>query len=1163
MKLKKLTVIAVSLSMFIGALSITENFPSGISYNANAAVVPEDAPKSLADIDDTSSWYYQSCPTTGDVKALCFLVDFPDVKNENSLLNAETTKEALNSRVSEFYNTSSYGKFNIDYDVYGWYTFENDRDYCGSELGYQGMLREVMTAYDDEIDYSEYDANKDGMLDLVYLFYAGPNDGSGNHFWWSLVTNGLGITTFDEKTIPKFAFINLEGSQYNYFYLDSDTVIHETGHILGLADYYDVNSHGGLDSVQHGNTGGFDIMDFMLEGDHNIFSKMMLGWVEPVFVTQDMTFDVSCVSDETAKAYIIAPDFKNGVFSEYFVVEFYKNVENNEYSIKCPEGAIRIYHVDATYDSDLKTFIYDNSETEHPLINLVESDGEYANLRYVDLSYTKDYYTEGMTFGINTAPSTEFYEGEFTGINITVNSIDGDSANVSVTFNNVDKEAPVMTKYVMPNAFGRVTNLSGTQIYFSSHIFEGENFKNVSYSPVASPDEKVYPDSYIVKHPQSKDYSFNSIFITELSAMKDNTDYVLTIPAGAVVDSSGNPNEETTIKFTTCGGTSSYTEVEYPDFEKIASGAPEDSMMDTNYLERLPLKNGNTLFLHRVLVPFGEYTDISGYDFKIYSPQNELVAHTYIKDDKGATLNLFELNNDTLLFATNRNYYYIVSLDGVILEDGTYSDSDHTELSEFCVFENSIDFVDGFRDKQEFYICRFNFDGTIERFGPILPLSPSVSSEPSTSVMAEYLYRYNSDYTEFDSDEQNGIGAIVDTRSFYYEKYDDFFAYSYGISRFHDFNFKEGNDANYAETYISDNYIGYMSTVHDSEVLCNKTAKNGVPLVDVNGGYVANLIGASEFLLNDDGQLLVYDVEFFLGTGQFHDEDGYFIVRLNKDLEVMWDCAVPFYPNSAFCSGDKVYVFSNDGIYAFDDSATEPIFAKDEVTFTDTFEVDTENQEIKGGVTTAEQIKTNLVKGDADVVVYDLNGKIIPDSEKVEEAIVEIRLPDSAYTYYYHYISAESYNISGTITTGTDDIADVTVELLDSEGELVQTAQLTDTGYEFTDVEQGKYTIVVSTPKYCTREYSVEVGEENVELDVEIHLYGDVNFDGVIDSKDATQILYYNSQLNSVFSLDDELTTEYRFKVADVDQNEIIDSKDATQILRYASDLSSAFDNIE
>ena len=79
-------------------------------------------------------------------------------------------------------------------------------------------------------------------------------------------------------------------------------------------------------------------------------------------------------------------------------------------------------------------------------------------------------------------------------------------------------------------------------------------------------------------------------------------------------------------------------------------------------------------------------------------------------------------------------------------------------------------------------------------------------------------------------------------------------------------------------------------------------------------------------------------------------------------------------------------------------------------------------------------------------------------------------------------------------------------------------------------------------------------------------LYGDVNEDGVVDSKDATQILRYISNETSVFSTgteDDEMYRSYAANVTAYTGNDtVIDSKDAIQILRYISKESSVFDSI-
>ena len=61
--------------------------------------------------------------------------------------------------------------------------------------------------------------------------------------------------------------------------VDAHTFIHETGHLLGLDDYYDYNDYRGA----KGGLYGADMMDNNI-GDHGSVNKLLLGWIEPTVV---------------------------------------------------------------------------------------------------------------------------------------------------------------------------------------------------------------------------------------------------------------------------------------------------------------------------------------------------------------------------------------------------------------------------------------------------------------------------------------------------------------------------------------------------------------------------------------------------------------------------------------------------------------------------------------------------------------------------------------------------------------------------------------------------------------------------------------------------------------------------------------------------------------
>ena len=57
--------------------------------------------------------------------------------------------------------------------------------------------------------------------------------------------------------------------------------------------------------------------------------------------------------------------------------------------------------------------------------------------------------------------------------------------------------------------------------------------------------------------------------------------------------------------------------------------------------------------------------------------------------------------------------------------------------------------------------------------------------------------------------------------------------------------------------------------------------------------------------------------------------------------------------------------------------------------------------------------------------------------------------------------------------------------------------------YAFDAVAPGTYTMKVMKNNHVTREYTVTVGAENVTQDVKIHLKGDINGDGKVNTSDV------------------------------------------------------------
>ena len=336
-------------------------------------------------------------PSTGNSKALVIPVEFTDYKAPaNMKENLEkaffgTSDDTGWESLSSYYYKSSYGKLHISGTVLDVYSAGNTSSYYnkkyerGEDADYL-IIKSALEYYDNQIDYSEFDSNNDGYIDALYIAYTTPIDyDSDTSMWWAF--------TYEYFTDDYEYYDGVEADYYCFFgydflfeepvsgktlKLNSETIIHETGHILGLDDYYDYDDTKGPD----GGIGGGDMMDYNV-GDHNPFSKLLMGWVTPYVVCD--TSDITLNSFGKSGECILLVDEYSSIYDEYYLIDFYTPDGLNEleagnnglFSI----SGIRIYHVDARItkndaESILDIYDYDNSYTNHRLISLVQTSGK-------------------------------------------------------------------------------------------------------------------------------------------------------------------------------------------------------------------------------------------------------------------------------------------------------------------------------------------------------------------------------------------------------------------------------------------------------------------------------------------------------------------------------------------------------------------------------------------------------------------------------------------------------------------------------------------------------------------------------------------------------------------------------------------------------------------
>ena len=138
------------------------------------------------------------------------------------------------------------------------------------------------------------------------------------------------------------------------------------------------------------------------------------------------------------------------------------------------------------------------------------------------------------------------------------------------------------------------------------------------------------------------------------------------------------------------------------------------------------------------------------------------------------------------------------------------------------------------------------------------------------------------------------------------------------------------------------------------------------------------------------------------------------------------------------------------------------------------------------------------------------------------------------------------FTVSGTVTSFGSETDSVTVELFDSEGNLVCSTKVygNNAEYAISDVKPGTYTLTISKNDHVARSYIVTVDSVNVTQDAKILLIGDVSADGNRSLVDSN--IVYNHINGTAL-----ITDEYALLCADVNADGVIDNADYDIMYNY------------
>lgn len=290
--------------------------------------------------------------------------------------------------VRDYFRDNSMGLFEPEFDVFGPYQIDFSQYDANGLNGAGRILKAAVTAADDDIDFSEYDRDGNGFVDMIYFIFAGNASsygGNDQRLLWphrSALVDGWNYLQKDDVILWDYACsTELYGwtTQPSTVTIDGiGTICHEFSHVLGLPDLYDTDYEGSGGESKH--PGDWSVMSGGSYFDngrspvgYNLYERYAVGFAEPQLISDTGTYSLEPLHTSNAGYRINSP-----VENEYFLLE---NRQQEKWDQHLPGHGMLIFRVDST-----NTRIWENNEVnvnpKHNYMELVRARGTSAGEAY-------------------------------------------------------------------------------------------------------------------------------------------------------------------------------------------------------------------------------------------------------------------------------------------------------------------------------------------------------------------------------------------------------------------------------------------------------------------------------------------------------------------------------------------------------------------------------------------------------------------------------------------------------------------------------------------------------------------------------------------------------------------------------------------------------------
>ena len=429
-------------------------------------------------------------PHTGSPKALVILAEFQDttftiqdtkdvftnyLMNEDHFKDKRYNQDQNYKGVRGYFKDCSYGKFTPTFNVVGPVKLPKEQTYYGAGSdNIKALIEDACSAVDGMVNFADYDANNDGIVDLVYVIYAGHSANIGGNKTTDIWPKSGTVTIskkLDGKSIRRYGVSNELAGLENKT-KDKETIngiglfCHEFSHTLGLPDIYAYHT-----DAENQDDQGMEFWDLMDGGtgvrggrvpaSYLAWEREVMGWMKIDELKDSCNIKNLKSIDNGGKAYkIVNPNNSN----EYIVLQsMQKGAWNQGWGDGTYGKGLLAYRVSYPFNK-VNVFDFPNNIKGKPRVIPIPADGKIlaaANAGGSITTYTKQLNGDPYPYnGINKIDKFKMYDDTI--LKWSIFDIIENDAERHVSFKFINNE-PEPTGIQSPSIVERTT--SDNRIY--------------------------------------------------------------------------------------------------------------------------------------------------------------------------------------------------------------------------------------------------------------------------------------------------------------------------------------------------------------------------------------------------------------------------------------------------------------------------------------------------------------------------------------------------------------------------------------------------------------------------------------------------------------------------------------------------------------------------